>query len=124
MSLCLTNLGKRGPRASFAFTKTIFTTTSTQFRQIQSSKPSSTTPTSTALAEFNRRSSLIPKPPESRENPMIGIAPNAKENVGQKRLADFDLNGRVFIVTGGAQGLGLSLAEALAETGAKGKFAC
>lgn len=48
---------------------------------------------------------------------MVGIAPATRENVGQKRFADFDLRGRVFVVTGGARGLGLSLAEALAETG-------
>ncbi|KAJ8130404.1 hypothetical protein O1611_g3228 [Lasiodiplodia mahajangana] len=60
-----------------------------------------------------------PVPPEPSQNPTIGIAPSRDENVGQKRLADFDLAGRVFIVTGGARGLGLSLAEALVETGGK-----
>jgi NAD(P)-dependent dehydrogenase (short-subunit alcohol dehydrogenase family) len=39
--------------------------------------------------------------------------------VGSKRFADFDLGGRVFIVTGGAQGLGLALAEAAVEAGGK-----
>lgn len=42
------------------------------------------------------------------------------ENVGQKRFEDFDLKGRVFIVTGGASGLGLAMAEALVEAGGKG----
>ncbi|KAI0428043.1 short-chain dehydrogenase [Xylaria sp. FL1042] len=60
-----------------------------------------------------------PVPPEPRENPTIGIAPNRDENVGQKRLADFDLKGGVFIVTGGARGLGLSIAEGLVEAGGK-----
>lgn len=40
-------------------------------------------------------------------------------NVGRRRLADFDLAGRTFIVTGGAQGLGLVLAEGLVEAGGK-----
>lgn len=80
------------------------------------------TSTPTSLAEFGRKTDLIPKPPDSRENPAVGIAPDPRANIGQKRLADFDLNGKVFIVTGGARGLGLSLAEALAETGGKGTF--
>lgn len=42
------------------------------------------------------------------------------ENIGRKRFADFDLAGKVFLVTGGAQGLGLALAEALVEAGGKG----
>jgi len=39
--------------------------------------------------------------------------------MGRKRFADFDLTGKVFIVTGGAQGLGLAMAEAVAEAGGK-----
>lgn len=62
-----------------------------------------------------------PVPPEPKDNPTVGIAPSRDENVGQKRLADFDLEGRVFVVTGGARGLGLALAEALVETGGKGE---
>jgi hypothetical protein len=42
-------------------------------------------------------------------------------NVGRQRFADFDLAGKVFVVTGGAQGLGLALAESLVEAGGKGK---
>ena len=41
--------------------------------------------------------------------------------IGSKRFADFDLAGHVFIVTGGARGLGLALAEGLVEAGAKGE---
>ncbi|KAM0250088.1 hypothetical protein ACHAP5_002403 [Fusarium lateritium] len=40
-------------------------------------------------------------------------------NVGRQRFADFDLAGKVFVVTGGAQGLGLALAESLVEAGGK-----
>ncbi|KAL7625841.1 hypothetical protein AAE478_005064 [Parahypoxylon ruwenzoriense] len=72
---------------------------------------------STSILEADQSSKPIPIPPEPRENPTVGIAPPVGENIGQKRLADFDLTGRVFIVTGAARGLGLSLAEALAETG-------
>jgi hypothetical protein len=42
--------------------------------------------------------------------------------VGNKRFADFDLMGRTFIVTGGAQGLGLATAEGLVEAGARGEY--
>ncbi|CAI6079192.1 hypothetical protein V2G26_012758 [Clonostachys chloroleuca] len=38
---------------------------------------------------------------------------------GGKRFADFDLAGKTFIVTGGARGLGLALAEALVEAGGR-----
>lgn len=68
------------------------------------------------------RHNTAPVPPEPKDNPTVGIAPGRDENVGQKRLADFDLEGRVFVVTGGARGLGLSLAEALVETGGKGEL--
>ncbi|WZH42897.1 D-arabinitol 2-dehydrogenase [Fusarium acuminatum] len=43
-------------------------------------------------------------------------------NVGRQRFADFDLAGKVFVVTGGAQGLGLALAEGLVEAGGKGNL--
>ncbi|KAF2458490.1 hypothetical protein BDY21DRAFT_370729 [Lineolata rhizophorae] len=41
------------------------------------------------------------------------------EDVGSKKLADFDLKGGVYVVTGGARGLGLHLAEGLVEAGGK-----
>src|SRR5437762_6440059 len=37
------------------------------------------------------------------------------------RFPEFQLDGRVFIVTGGGRGLGLTLAEALVEVGGHGK---
>ncbi|KAF2138499.1 uncharacterized protein K452DRAFT_328699 [Aplosporella prunicola CBS 121167] len=40
-------------------------------------------------------------------------------NVGGKRFQDFDLAGGVYVVTGGARGLGLCMAEALVEAGGK-----
>lgn len=41
---------------------------------------------------------------------------------GRSQFAEYDLAGRVFIATGGAQGLGLSMAEALADAGGKGEL--
>ncbi|KAF2165419.1 hypothetical protein M409DRAFT_55817 [Zasmidium cellare ATCC 36951] len=41
------------------------------------------------------------------------------ENVGRKRFADLGLKGHVFVVTGGASGIGLASAEGLVEAGGK-----
>lgn len=39
-----------------------------------------------------------------------------------RQFRDFDLEGKVFAITGGARGLGLSMAEILAEAGGHGKL--
>ncbi|KAL8383256.1 hypothetical protein RB595_006826 [Gaeumannomyces hyphopodioides] len=52
--------------------------------------------------------------PENEPN-----SPRAPEyvKIGRKQFADFNLAGKVIVVTGGARGLGLSMAEGLAEAG-------
>ncbi|KAL7627784.1 hypothetical protein AAE478_001979 [Parahypoxylon ruwenzoriense] len=79
------------------------------------------TPTHTFRRSLHRSPNLLSKPtnPEPRENPAYELAPNSDINVGQRRLADFDLKGKVFVVTGAARGLGLALAESLVEAGGK-----
>lgn len=47
--------------------------------------------------------------------------PSPKDLRNAKRFREFDMEGRVYAITGGARGLGLSMAEALIEAGAKGK---
>ena len=53
-------------------------------------------------------------------------APSIKDKLPQPesapaRFREFDLQDKVFVVTGGARGLGLTLAEALVEAGGKGE---
>ncbi|KAK5128560.1 hypothetical protein LTR85_003231 [Meristemomyces frigidus] len=43
--------------------------------------------------------------------------PELDATEGKHRFREFELDGKVFVVTGGAQGLGLGLAEALVEAG-------
>ncbi|KAF4845194.1 L-xylulose reductase [Colletotrichum siamense] len=65
------------------------------------------------------RNHAKPKNPKPTDHPATEIKPPRSTNFGSGRFSDFDLKGRTFIVTGGAQGLGLSLAEALVEAGGK-----
>lgn len=48
-----------------------------------------------------------------------GLPPKDISSPDRRRFADFEVAGKVFIVTGGARGLGLTLAEGLAEAGGK-----
>ncbi|KAK4034045.1 D-arabinitol 2-dehydrogenase [Parachaetomium inaequale] len=57
--------------------------------------------------------------PEPRSHPNTDNKPAIDENIGRKRFGDFNVAGKVFVVTGGAQGLGLTMAEALVEAGGK-----
>lgn len=63
-----------------------------------------------------------PMSPEPRSHPNKDNKPAIDENIGRKRFGDFNVTGKAFIVTGGAQGLGLAMAEALVEAGGKGGF--
>lgn len=77
-------------------------------------------PLSQRAIHTSQQNSEKPRNPDPRENPVNELKLPRATNVGQKRFADFDLAGKVFVVTGGAQGLGLTLAESLVEAGGKG----
>jgi short chain dehydrogenase len=62
------------------------------------------------------RRDLSTTPPRPQELSSFQKKLVESESVGH-RFNDFELNNRVFIVTGGARGLGLTLAEALVEAG-------
>lgn len=47
--------------------------------------------------------------------------PHAPKARTRQRFREFDLQGKVYVVTGGARGLGLSMSEALVEPGGQGK---
>jgi hypothetical protein len=61
-----------------------------------------------------------PLSPEPKTHPNTAHKPDIDENIGRKHFGDFNVAGKVFVVTGGAQGLGLAMAEALVEAGGKG----
>ena len=47
---------------------------------------------------------------------------NTVNSMKASRTPDFDLEGKVIVVTGGGRGLGLTMAQALVEAGCKGKM--
>lgn len=67
--------------------------------------------------------SLLRAPVASATRTMAGPA-HLKEKLpqrdGNERFREFSLAGKVFAVTGGGRGLGLSMAEALVEAGGQG----
>ncbi|GKT44347.1 sorting nexin-12 [Colletotrichum spaethianum] len=78
-------------------------------------------PLSCRLFHSTHRQNVEQKPTtiDPKKNAATEIVPPRETNFGKAQFADFNLKGRTFIVTGGAQGLGLSIAEALAEAGGK-----
>lgn len=79
--------------------------------------------TSSARSYSSFASATAEKPPRGPgaaddSSPNTAGLPRSAE-IGNKKFANFDLQGRTFIVTGGAQGLGLATAEGLVEAGAK-----
>ncbi|KAJ5897667.1 hypothetical protein N7504_007955 [Penicillium tannophilum] len=71
---------------------------------------------STTKSTFNSRDIL--KTPHSPDHIQTKL-PSSKDLRNAKRFREFDMEGRVYAITGGARGLGLSMAEALIEAGAK-----
>jgi hypothetical protein len=71
------------------------------------------------------RTSVI-RPPIVRATRGIASPAHVKEKLptdggkNRERFREFSLAGKVFAVTGGARGLGLSMAEALVEAGGEG----
>jgi hypothetical protein len=53
---------------------------------------------------------------------ILSKMPKKKLLHNNHRFSEFDLEGRVYAITGGGRGLGLSMAQALIEAGAKGAF--
>ncbi|KAF4967007.1 hypothetical protein FSARC_5379 [Fusarium sarcochroum] len=81
--------------------------------------PCITKPISQRAMHTSENSNAKPMNPDPRDNPAHELKLPRETNVGRKRFSDFDLAGKVFVVTGGAQGLGLALAESLVEAGGK-----
>lgn len=63
---------------------------------------------STSTLQHRKQSAIAQRLPDPERQP--------------QRFRDFDLEGKVFVVTGGGRGLGLTLAEVLVEAGGKGTW--
>lgn len=75
---------------------------------IRAHPPTIRTLSSTALRSSRKQSAIASRLPDPERQP--------------QRFRDFDLAGKVFVVTGGGRGLGLTLAEVLVEAGGKGRY--
>ncbi|KAB5585507.1 short-chain dehydrogenase [Coniochaeta sp. 2T2.1] len=106
MSICpkaIRGLARSRPSASLPILRTAYSSRSLAARSIHSSASSPMQAT----------------PQQQNASPAKGLPPKDISSPDRKRFADFEIAGKVFIVTGGARGLGLTLAEGLAEAGGK-----
>ena len=67
--------------------------------------------------------SLERPPPPAAQTELISSRLPRDASATTKRFREFDLGGKVFVVTGGGRGLGLTMAESLVEAGGKGTYA-
>ncbi|GAB1741145.1 hypothetical protein NU219Hw_g6391t1 [Hortaea werneckii] len=75
------------------------------------------TPHKRLLATISKETSLAAGDEEKRPSAIASRLPDPQHVVAPQRFREFELDGRVFVVTGGARGLGLALAEVLVEAG-------
>jgi len=92
--------------------RTTLSSRSQQIRRVTTARHDANT-----LARAGWNAALGPQSERTLQQPKRQAHPN----VGNKRFLDFDLAGGVYLVTGGARGLGLAMAEALVEAGGKGQ---
>lgn len=76
-------------------------------------------PSAAVSYSLTSRLSYSTSPPPYNIPAAPRVAP-VKGHHTESRFKEFDLQDRVYAITGGARGLGLAMAEALLEAGAKG----